>query len=77
MVSYIKENVISKEKPKPQHVSDLDLLQRFKQLYVAKGGKPHDVESYSVQHFTTKLKKEFNHNEADGQRKYGKMHQYH
>ena len=58
MVAYIKEHVKSKEKP--QYVSNL--LQSFKQLYIAKGGKPQDAESYSVQHFTTKLKKEFNQN---------------
>ena len=66
MVAYNKEHIISKEKP--QYISDF--LQRFKQLYMAKGGKQQDVESYSVQHFTTKLKKEFNQNQiaikADG-----------
>ena len=66
MVAYNKEHVISKEKP--QYISDF--LQRFKQLYMAKGGKQQDVESYSVQHFTTKIKKEFNQNQiaikADG-----------
>ena len=42
MVAYIKEHVISKD----------NHLQRFKQLYIANGGKPQNIESYSVQQLT-------------------------
>ena len=63
MVTYIKDHVISKD----------NHLQRFKQLYIANEGKPQNIESYSVQQLTWKIKKEFNQNEigikADGRKK--------
>ena len=69
MVAYIKEHVISKERP--QYVSDL--LQRFKELYISQEDKSSDAKFYSVQHLKTKFKKEFNQNEtgikADGTKK--------
>ena len=59
IVIHIKNNGISKDKPPFNY----DLLQSFKQLYVAKGGKTQGANSYSDKYFLLKLKKEFFQNE--------------
>ena len=52
IVSYIKESVVRKNKP--QLASDI--LERYKQIYQVKGGCKEDVDSYSTQDLTSKLK---------------------
>ena len=49
IVSYIK--VVRENKP--QFASDI--LERYKQSYPVKGGCKEDVDSYSIQHLTSKL----------------------
>ena len=52
IVSYIKETVVLENKP--QFASDI--LDRHKQIYQVKGGCKEDVDSYSIQYLTFKLK---------------------
>ena len=51
-ISYIKETVVRENKP--QFASDIS--ERYKQIYRVKGGCKEDVDSYSNQHLTSKLK---------------------
>ena len=55
IVSYIKESVVRENKP--QFASDI--LERYKRIYQVKGGCKEDVDSYSTQHLTSKLKSAF------------------
>ena len=52
IASYIEETVVRENKL--QFASDI--LDCYKQIYEVKGGWKEDVDSYSIQHFTSKLK---------------------
>ena len=49
---YIEETVVCENKL--QFASDI--LDRYKQIYEIKGGCTEDVDSYSIQHLTSKLR---------------------
>ena len=52
IASYIEETVVRENKL--QFASDI--LDCYKQIYEVKGGWKEDVDSYSIQHLTSKLK---------------------
>ena len=52
IASYIEETVVRENKL--QFASDI--LDRYKQIYKVKRGCKEDVDSYSIQHLTSKLK---------------------
>ena len=52
IASYIEETVVRENKL--QFASDI--LDRYKQIYKVKWGCKEDVDSYSIQHLTSKLK---------------------
>ena len=60
IVSYIKKSVVCENKP--QFASDI--LERYKRIYQVKGGCKEDVDSYSTQHLTSKLKSALDNKEV-------------